>query len=98
MIKNVLGLTDDGVTVEKERLEKWSYKKYPPKSKYLLYKNIWFIILLTILVIIMNIGVACFDTDLCIPFLGCDFGFLLMIGGAIYEANTQWKHGKYWEV
>lgn len=96
MIKKLFGIKDDGVLVAKERIEKWTYTKYPPKSKFILWKNIKLILLLTILPIICNISVAFIDKDITIPFIGCDFIFALMIGGAIWETRNDWKNGKYW--
>lgn len=48
--------------------------------------------------IICNIGVALIDKDISIAFIGCDFLYALMIGGAIWETRKDWKNGKYWET
>ena len=96
MIKQLFGIKNDGVLVAKERIEKWTYTKYPPKSKYILWKNIKFILLLIIITIISNLGVVLIDKDITIPFICCEFMFALMIGGAIWSTVTEWKSGKYW--
>lgn len=96
MIKQIFGIKNDGILVATERIKKYTYTKYPPESKYILWQNIKLILLLIILTIICNITVAFIDKNITIPFIGCDFIFAFMICGVIWETRKEWKNGKYW--
>lgn len=96
MLDKLFGIKNDGVEIHKERIEKWSYIAWPPKSKYLLWKNIELFLLLIMLMIACNIIVIMFDKDLSIPFFGFDFCLLVMLFGAGWGMFQEWKTGKYW--
>ena len=93
----MFNIEDDGIKVTKERVEKWSYIKYPPHSKYLLRKNITLLLTLTFLLTIGVVPMFMFDKN-----INWSYYLLLIILITIpisimYGTYIEWKKGKYWK-
>lgn len=89
---------NDGIEVQKEQIEKWTYIKYPPHSKYLLWQNLKKMILFQICIIIAIIAMFTFDSDINYTYYVC-VGYLeFLCVPSMHTIYTEWKNGRYWNT